>query len=124
MPLRVVLVLLGLFAACVAIVVIAWAVGSDFYLGWPRPHLRLCTRDDPLTVLVILLFCTGVFLVYSQHYGLVLFTGALGLVLVGIPVRYFLFGQTPTLVQWLLAAAMSAEAIYGWMIHGEEYFDY
>lgn len=124
MPLRVVLVLLGLFAACLAIVIIAWAVGSDFYLGWPRSSIRLRTGDNPLLVLVILVFCAGVFLFYSQHYGLVLFTVVFGLVIVGIPVRLFLLGQTPTLVQWLLAAVMSAETIYGWTIHGEDYFDY
>ena len=124
MPIRIVMVLLGLFVACLAVVIFAWAVGSDFYLGWPTRHGLLRTTDHPLFVLAILVFCAAVFLFYSQHYGLVLFTTVLGLVLVGIPVGFFLFDRTPTLVQWLLAAAMSAEVIYGWTIHGEDYFDY
>jgi hypothetical protein len=119
MPFRVATILLGLFVACVAIVVVAWAVGSDFYLGWPTRGTRLRTRTDPLFVLALLVFCAGMFLLYSQHYGLVVFTVVLALVLIGIPVSYFLVGQTPTLVQWLLAAAMIAEAAYGWTIHGE-----
>ena len=125
MPIRVVLTLLGLFLVCVAIVLIAWAVGSDFYLGWPgRRGLHLRTGDHPVFVLVLLVFCALVFLFYSQHYGLVLFSLVLVLVFIGIPVGCFLLGRTPTLVQWLLAAAMSAETIYGWTIHGEDYFDY
>ena len=124
MPIRVVMVLLGLFAACLGVVIIAWAVGSDFYLGWPGRYARLRTTDDPRCVLAILVFCAVVFLFYSQHYGLVLFSIVLALVVVGIPVSFFLLGRTPTLVQWLLAAAISAETVYGWTIHGEDYFDY
>ena len=123
MPIRVMLTLLGLFLVCVAIVLIAWAVGSDFYLGWPRPSLRLRTHDDPVLVLVLFAFCALMFLFYSQHYGLVLFSIVLGLVLIGIPVGYFLLGRTPTLAQWLLAAAMIAESLYGWT-KNEDYFDY
>ena len=128
MPIRVALVLLGLFLVCVAIVVVAWAVGSDFYLFWPsrRSVLRdpYDPRYHPVVVLALLAFCAGVFLLYSQHYGLLLFTIILvGGVLVGAAFAFFLFDRPPTLSQCLLAVAMSAESIYGWTIH-DEYLDY
>jgi hypothetical protein len=124
MPIRTVLVLVGLFAACLAIVLIAWAVGSEFYLFLPgRRHVAPPSPSHPILVLIMLLSCPALFLLYSRHFGLVLFSILLGSLVLGSVVGYFMFAWTPTLVQWLLTVVMGVETAYGWTIHGD-YFDY
>jgi hypothetical protein len=126
MPIRVAAILFGLLAVCVIVILLAWAFGGEFYLFMP-PSRHSCEIDRPPThpaiVLAALLFCVALFLLYSQHWGLVFFTALFGGIVLGSIVGYLLFAWTPTLVQWLLTAAVGVETWYGWTKHGD-YFDY
>lgn len=115
MPLRTALILFGLFAGCVAIVVIGWAIGSDFYLLVPRRWYGAVARPPthPCGVLIMLGMCVALYL-YSPRYSLLYFTVLLGSLLLGSLVGYSVFDWRPTAMQILLTIAMIAEACYGW----------
>ena len=123
MPIRIVIVLLSLFAACLAVALGAWAAGSEFYLFIPGRRGIHRPPDHPIELIIAMAFCAGLFLLFSQHYGLVFFTGLFASLVLGSIVGYLVFAWTPTVVQWLLTVAMGAETTYGWMIHGE-YLEY
>jgi hypothetical protein len=116
MPLRVVLILVGLFAGCLAIVLFAWAIGSEFYVFIPS-RFRWVGKlpTHPSAVLALLATCAALFL-YSPRYALFFFTALLGCLLLGSLVGYGVFAWKPTLMQALLTFAMIAETAYGWTI--------
>jgi hypothetical protein len=124
MPLRVAVILISLFAACVAIVALAWAFGTDLYFFLPgRRCLASRPPTPPIVLLLLMALAVGLFLLYSQHYGLVVFSVFFGGVALGSLVGYFVFAWTPTLMQWMLTIATGAETIYGWTVH-EDYLEY
>lgn len=123
MPLRVAIILFGLFAACVAIAALAWAYGGQFYLFAPSRWGLHRPPTHPVVILMYLGLSLGIFFFLSQHYGLVMFTGLPVTLLLGTTVGYLVFAWTPTLVQWLLTFVAGAEAYYGWAMTNE-YFDY
>ncbi|NLE39694.1 MAG: hypothetical protein GX621_16875 [Pirellulaceae bacterium] len=119
MPIRTAAILSGLFAACLAIAAIAWAIGSEFYLLLPTrlsppPH-------HPLLVLGLLAVCLALFF-YSQREALILFSVLLDSLVLGSIVGYAEFDWTPTVMQTLLTVTMIAETIYGWTIE-TDYLD-
>jgi hypothetical protein len=117
MPLRIVLIFAGLFLGCLAIVLLAWAVGSEFYIFIPSFRLRAANKppDHPFVVLGLLMTCLAVYF-YSPTTGLSFFTVLLGGLVLGSIVGYAVFQWTPTVMQIVLTAAMIAEAGYGWSI--------
>jgi hypothetical protein len=119
MPLRMAVILFGLFVGCVATVLVAWAIGSEFYVLVPTRWLRAVSRPPthPCGVLVFLAACVALYL-YSPRYALLYFTVLLGSVVLGSLVGYGVFNWKPTLMQVLLTLAMTAEAVYGWSIQG------
>ena len=124
MPLRVALILLGLFVVCLAIVLLAWLSGSEFYLFVPplsRWGIRRLSAYAPPThpsiVVGLLATCVALYF-YSPHYALVWFTILLGSLVLGSPIGYFFFAWKPTVAQVLLTLAMIAEACYGWSVQG------
>ncbi len=120
MPLRMALILYGLFAACLAIVLLAWASGSEFYVLFPSRRITIGARPThPGVVLGLLAICVALYL-YSPHYALVFFTALLGWLLLGSLVGYGVLGRNPTVPQMLLTLTMIAETAYGWTI--EDYY--
>jgi hypothetical protein len=117
MPLRTALILCGLFVVCVAIVVLAWVIGSEFFVFLPRRWLTSIHKPPthPSVVLALLAACVALYL-YSPHYALLYFTALLGCLLLGSLVGYGVFNWNPTLMQVLLTLAMIAEVSYGWSI--------
>jgi hypothetical protein len=117
MPLRVALILFGLFTGCLAIVCMAWAIGSEFYVFLPSRHIASISRPPthPCEVLILLAVCVALYL-YSPHYALLFFTALLAGLLLGSLVGYGVFAWTPTVPQVLLTLTMIAEAAYGWTI--------
>ena len=119
MPLRMALIFFGFFAGCLAIVLVAWASGSEFYVFVPasRHFTSICAKPPthPSVVLGLLVACVALYL-YSQRYALIFFTALLAGLLLGSLVGYAVFAWKPTLSQVLLTLAMMAEAAYGWSI--------
>jgi hypothetical protein len=123
MPTHKTLVFFGLLGVCLAIVVIAWATDSEFYLFLSDPELEFDAPHPPtpaFLVIVFLLTGGGAFLRWPR-IGLIILTGLLGTILLGSIVGYLAFAWTPTLVQWLLTAAMSMATIYGWANFGNRF---
>ena len=120
MPLRTFVILAGLFGICIAIVVVAWMCGSEFYVFLPSRRITSISTPptDPIVVLVLLAACLALYL-YSQRYALFLFTTLLGGLLLGSLVGYGVYHWAPTIPQILLTLAVLAETVYGWMIQGE-----
>ena len=121
-PSRPLLVLLGLFVVCLAIVLIAWA--ADFYLYMYVPSRSMEPSAPPPThpvTIIVFLLTGGGLLLYAPRLGLIVLTGLLGTILLGTIVGYLAFAWTPTLVQWLLTAAMSVQSIYGWTKFGNRF---
>ena len=120
MPIRKVIVFSGLFGVCLAIIVIAWAAGSEFYMCLPSR----CTMDrcapppTPAFLIAVILLIGGGLFLYAPRLGLIVLTGLLGTLLLGSIVGYLAFAWTPTVVQWLLTAAMIVQSIYGWAKFG------
>jgi hypothetical protein len=116
MPLRILLILAGLFVGCVAIVALAWAIGSELYVFVPS-RFRWVGKPPthPSVVLAMLATCAALFL-YSPRYALFFFTALLACLLLGSLVGYGVFAWKPTLMQALLTFAMIAETAYGWTI--------
>jgi hypothetical protein len=114
-----VLILLSLFAGCLAIVLLAWMVGSEFYVLLPKRWLTSVRTPPthPSVVLGLLTTCLVLYL-YSPHYALVFFTILLAGLLLGSFVGYGVFAWKPTMPQVLLTLAMVAEVAYGWTIQG------
>jgi hypothetical protein len=126
MPLRVAKVLLALFAACVAIVGLAWVFDGQLYMLLPPGrHYRHIERPPthPAIIMVGLAFCVGFFSFFSRRWGVMLFTVLFAGIVLGSVVGYLVFAWTPTLVQWLLAFAMGAETWYAWSTRGECFDD-
>jgi hypothetical protein len=119
MPLRTVLILLALFLGCVAIVLLAWATGSEFYVFLPRR--RIVAIQEPPThpgiILALLSVCVALYL-YSPRYALLFFTGILCCLLLGSLIGYIVFSWHPTLMQIVLTLMMIGEVSYGWSIQG------
>lgn len=117
MPLRMALILFGLFVGCVAIVLFAWAIGSEVYLLVPRRWYGAVSRPPthPCGILILLGVCVALYL-YSPRYALLYFTVLLASLLLGSLVGYGVFNWKPTVMQVLLTIAMIAEASYGWTI--------
>jgi hypothetical protein len=113
MPLRQALILLAFFAACVALVVIAWASGADLYMFFPS---RLKANRPPTSagvVLAILIFC-AILAGWIGQKGLYVFMFATASLVLGSAVGFLVYAWTPTLVQHGLSAAMIATSIYAW----------
>lgn len=117
MPLRIVLIFSGLFLGCVAVVLLAWAIGSEFYIFIPSFRMRPAHRppDHPAVVLGLLMTCLALYF-YSPTTSLTCFTVLLCGLLLGSIVGYAVFQWRPTVMQILLTVAMIAEATYGWSI--------
>ena len=122
MPIRVAMILFGLFGGCIAVVLLAWASGSEFFMFLPgrRTHGFL-EPLEPAGMLLFLVLCGGLFL-YSQRYALILFTILLGGLVLGTFVGWGVVAWKPTLSQLALIAAMSVEVSYGWTIR-EDYLN-
>lgn len=115
MPLRMVLILVGLFATCIAVVLLAWSAGSQFYVFVPGRRV-LPPPTHPMVVLVFLAVCLALFR-YSQHYGLVALSLLLGGLVLGSIIGPWVFAWRPTVPQILLTLAMLGEVAYGWSIN-------
>ncbi len=119
MPIRTFLILVGLFIACLAVTLIAWACGSEFYMFLPsRRHIAVRPPTHPVVVLGLLLGCVPLYL-YSQRYALLFFSVLLGGFVLGTIVGCAVFGWTPTVAQALIMLGMGVEAVYGWTIQGD-----
>lgn len=123
MPLRMVIILIGLFAACAAFAAMAWLSGAEIFLFIPGRRHAHRPPTHPAIVLAGLAFCLALFVMFSEHYGLVCFTVLAGCIVLGTILGYPVFSWTPTPAQWLLTIAAGTEAIYGWTKHNT-YFDY
>jgi hypothetical protein len=122
MPIRVALIWFGLFAGCIAVVLIAWASGSEFFMLIPGRYTRGCFKPlEPVGMLALLALCGGMYL-YSQRYALIFLTVLLGGLVLGTLVGCGVFAWKPTVSQFALIAAMFVEMSYGWSIR-EDYLD-
>ena len=124
MPLRMFLILMGLLAACVGVVLLAWATGSELYVFLPpgRHHFHLSKPPTDPVIMLVLLAVPLLIYFYSQHYALIAFSLLTAAVLAGSLVGFVLFAWTPSILQHLLSAVMVVAAAYGWA--QREYFDY
>ena len=124
MPLHIALILLGLFAACVAVVLLGWWLGSEFYVFLPVRRIRAISTPPthPVFLLVLLATCVALYF-YSPQYSLVFFTALLVCLLLGSLIGYGVFAWKPTVMQFVLTLVMAAEAICGWSVRGD-YLDY
>ena len=120
MPTGKAIVFFGLFGVCLAIVVIAWAAGSEFYMYLPpsRAVDRGGPPPTPAFLIVVFLLIGGGLFLHAPRLGLIVLTGLLGTILLGSIVGYLAFAWKPTLVQWLLTATMSVQSVYGWAKFG------
>lgn len=115
MPIRQFLILLGLFALCLAIIGIAWATGNELYL-WMPPS-RYTPPSKPPTPPWLFLVFFGVFAFIEwlggsgAGAGLSLITGGLFLSSV---IGWFAYNWTPTICQHLLSVAMFVLSVYYW----------
>ena len=123
MALRTFLILMGLLAACVGIVLLAWTTGLELYLYFPGRHRFGAPRPptDPRLCLVSLAIPILLYF-YSQHYALIAFTVVAASVVLGILIGHFVYAWTPSILQYLLSAATAGTAAYGWA--QQEFFDY
>ncbi len=122
MPLRFVLIAAGLFIACLAVAIVAWMVGSEFYILAPSyRHMIHRPPTHPIAVVLLFVFIAALYL-YSEHYALVFFSCVLGGLALGSLVGFAVFSWTPTWAQWALTAVMSVETVYCW--NNRCYFDY
>jgi hypothetical protein len=110
MPNRATLIVLGLFAGCVAIAVLAWAFGSEFYL--PPLRTRGLRPSHPLVVLVFLLLSGGFYL-FSRGHGLIFFGLFWCSLVLGMFLGWSAAGWKPTLAQWSLVILMIPTILYG-----------
>jgi hypothetical protein len=117
MPFRMALILFGLFIGCLAVVLLAWAIGSEFYVFLPSRRFTSIHRPPthPAGVLLLLGVCVAVYL-YSPRHALFFFTALVGGILLGSLVGYGVFDWKPTVMQGFLTIMMIAEAAYGWSI--------
>ncbi len=124
MPLRMILILIGLLAASVGVVLLAWKTGSQLYVFLPASRLYLHVSKPPTDPLMVLaLFVIPVLLYfYSQHFALIAFSCLAGGILAGTVIGFAVYAWTPSVFQHLLSLVMVAAAAYGWT--QREYFDY
>lgn len=121
MPLRTVLILSGLFAFCLAIPVIAWLVGSDFYVLVPAGKSRGLWHPinrpptHPLEPLLLLFACAALWF-YLPRYGLGLLAGFTFSIFLGTLVGWGVFQWTPTISQHILSVGLITLLGYGWSI--------
>jgi hypothetical protein len=118
------LILIGLLAACVGVVLLAWKTGSELYVFSPASRLHLHVSkppDDPLMVLALFVIPVLLYF-YSQHFALIAFSILTADVLLGSVIGFAVYAWTPSILQHLLSVAMVAAAAYGWV--QREYFDY
>ncbi|MEN6451303.1 MAG: hypothetical protein ABFC96_12500 [Thermoguttaceae bacterium] len=120
MTLRTALILLSLFVACCAIVLLAWGSGSEFYFFMPalRRHALGTPPTHPLGAMILLVACAALYL-YSPHYALIYFSALLGSLILGSVIGYGVFAWKPTAMQLALTVAMIAETCYGWSVQSD-----
>lgn len=116
MPLRTFLTVFGLFGGCLAIAIVAWATGSEFYLLMPPRGLGRAVSLPPHHPLVILfaLAIPGLLYFLSPRHALIVFSLIPALLLLGSLVGYAVFAWTPTWAQWALSAATIVATSYYW----------
>ena len=119
MPVSRVLILLALFASCLAIVGLAWASGSELYTFFPGRHVHR-PPTHPIALLIVLAFCMVLTLWIGQR-GIYVFMIATVGILLGSGLGFFVYDWTPTWSQHLLSIAMIGTCIYGWM--QRDYFE-
>jgi uncharacterized membrane protein YfcA len=127
MPARQLIILLVLFASCLAVVGLAWATRSEIYLytldlpaRW-HSHLRFQippTHPGVIFGFLVLSLPLTYWLRQNGVYFFILLTA--GIVL-GSVVGFFVYGWVPSPTQHLLSVAMIATSIYGWK--KKDYFE-
>jgi len=115
MPVRQFVLLLTLFAACLLIVGLAWACGSELYMFLPggRFHGIRKPPTHPGGVLASLLFAVPLTLL-TRQYGIYYFIVATASVFLGSLHGFFFFGWTPSPLQHVLSVAMVVTCVYAW----------
>ena len=111
MPIRNFLILLGLFSLCLAIVLIAWACGSELYLPFGRHDPGPPTHPVGILAAILLAAVLGCGLRFLSVIAVTLFAV---LICLGIPVGCLVHHWTPGICQYLLAVALTVNAWYGW----------
>jgi hypothetical protein len=112
MPIRQFLILLGLFALCLAVVGIAWATGNELYIWMPQrygPPIKPPTHPLVFIVFFVVLGFWELLVGRGAGVGLGVITGCL---FVSSMIGWFAFKWTPTLCQYLLSVAMLVLTIY------------
>ena len=124
MPIGRLLTLFGLLGLCLAVVGIAWATGSEFYLfvpagRWGHGHLY---RPPTHPGIILGLLATSVLLTYwFRQNGLYVFIIMAFGILLGSAVGFLVFGWTPSWAQHVLFVAMIVTSIYAWQ--QKDYFE-
>ena len=115
MPLRILTILIGLFAVCLAITLLAWANGSDFYIFFLSKRITTIHKPptDPVVILGLLVL-GGIIYPFSQKSALLFFTLLISGLLLGSLVGYGVYAWSTTFSQSMLILAMIALTGYGW----------
>ena len=115
MPVRQLMQLLALFAACLAIVGIAWASGSELYLFIPSRRFRPIYPPPTHPVVILMVLATSPILTYwVRQTGVYVFMIIAAGIVLGSAVGVCAFNWTPSWAQHLLTVAMIATSIYAW----------
>ncbi|MGA2065878.1 MAG: hypothetical protein ABSG86_12970 [Thermoguttaceae bacterium] len=121
MPVRQLAQLLALFGACLVIVGVAWASGSEIFLF--IPGRRAWAHRPPTHPGVILgtLVTSLILTVWARQTGVYFFVIMAVGILLGSAVGFFVYGWTPSVAQHILAVAMIATSVYAW--NQKSYFE-
>lgn len=114
MPAQRLLILLGLFAICIAIVAVGAADGCEFYLFMlgGRHAYAAYPPTEPSLIIYFLLLLYPTIAYWSRRVGTMFFAIFAASTVLGSITGYFVFEWTPSWAQHVLTVAMIGTAVY------------
>ncbi len=120
MPVRQLILLLGLFCLCLAVVGLAWAARGELYLyaldlpsRW-HSHLRFQSPPTHPGVIFGFLGFSLPLTYWLRQKGVYFFILLTAGIVLGSVAGFFVYGWVPSWAQHLLTVAMIATSIYAW----------